>query len=184
MTPAALGAGLLISAPQPAQPAFDPDFASVLRGPDRTPDAAGQWGAALRYLAEDLNHTEFGLYFINYHSRLPTVGARTATPQDLQGGYCGGGRGERATSRTTFGALRSAAAGHAAGHRGGVQQASPRSAAGAMRPPAAAPGEDRQQGRVGEQRSAESIAARWRSTATGRAATTSSNTPRTSSSSV
>ena len=63
----------------------DNDFASVLRGPDRTPKDSGQWGLALRYLAEDLNDTELGFYFMNYHSRLPTVGARTSSPEALQG---------------------------------------------------------------------------------------------------
>ena len=62
----------------------DPDFASVLRGPDRSPDDAGQWGVALRYLAEDLNDTEFGFYFMNYHSRLPIVGARTSSPEAVR----------------------------------------------------------------------------------------------------
>ena len=73
-------------APQPLQSMFDEDFASVLRGPDRTPDDSGQWGLALRYLAEDLNDTEFGFYFINYHSRLPTVGAQTGSQRGLQAG--------------------------------------------------------------------------------------------------
>ena len=61
--------------PQRPQAEFDEDFASVLRGADRTPDESGQWGMAVRYLSEELNDTEFGLYVINYHSRLPTVGA-------------------------------------------------------------------------------------------------------------
>ena len=63
----------------------DPDFATVLRGPDRSPDDSGQWGVALRYLAENLNDTEFGLYAMNYHSRLPIVGAQTSRPEALQG---------------------------------------------------------------------------------------------------
>ena len=70
----------------PSQPEFDPDFASVLRGPDRTPGDSGQWGLALRYLAEDLNDTEFGFYYINYHSRLPVVGAQTGTRSGLHAG--------------------------------------------------------------------------------------------------
>ncbi len=57
----------------------DPDFLAVRRGPDRNPKDAGQWGVALRYLAEELNSTEFGFYAINYHSRLPTVRAHTGT---------------------------------------------------------------------------------------------------------
>ena len=63
----------------------DTDFATVLRGPDRAPEDSGQWGLALRYLAEDLNDTEFGFYFMNYHSRLPIVGAKTSSPAALQG---------------------------------------------------------------------------------------------------
>ena len=64
----------------------DPDFGSVLRGPDRAPPDSGQWGVALRYLAEDLNQTEFGLYYMNYHSRLPLVAAETAPREAIQAG--------------------------------------------------------------------------------------------------
>ena len=80
-----------VPAAQPLQAAFDPDFASVLRGPDRAPDDSGQWGLALRYLAEDLNETEFGFYFINYHSRLPTVGAQQGSRDGLLGGLAAAG---------------------------------------------------------------------------------------------
>ena len=83
--------GAPIPVPLPAQPEFDEDFASVLRGADRTPDDSGQWGLALRYLAEDLNDTEFGFYFMNYHSRLPTVGARTAPREAVQAGLAAAG---------------------------------------------------------------------------------------------
>ena len=62
------------------------DFLVVTRGPDRNPSDAGQWGVALRYLAEGLNNTEFGFYFMNYHSRLPTVRARTG---DYDGAVAG-----------------------------------------------------------------------------------------------
>ena len=72
--------------PQPPQPEFDPDFLTVLRGPDREPEDSGQWGLALRYLAEDLNDTEFGLYFANYHSRLPLLRARTGSREGIQAG--------------------------------------------------------------------------------------------------
>ena len=75
----------VIPAPLPPLAASDPDFATVLRGPDRAPEDSGQWGLALRYLAEDLNDTEFGFYFMNYHSRLPIVGVQTSSPQALQG---------------------------------------------------------------------------------------------------
>ena len=33
----------------------------------------GQWGAAFHYIAEELNSTEFGFYFVNYHTKEPTV---------------------------------------------------------------------------------------------------------------
>ncbi|MXX22578.1 MAG: DUF1302 domain-containing protein [Rhodospirillales bacterium] len=86
--PATVGGGACPAsqlAPLPPQAAFDPDFASVLRGPDGTPEDGGQYGLALNYFAEDLNDTEFGFYFINYHSRLPTVSARTSPVEVVQG---------------------------------------------------------------------------------------------------
>lgn len=44
------------------------------RLPDLEPHTGGQVGASFKYFAEDLNNgTEFGLYFLNYHSRLPYV---------------------------------------------------------------------------------------------------------------
>ena len=49
------------------------------RGPDNTPSDNGQYGVNLRFMADKLNSTEFGLYFINYHSRLPVISARTPT---------------------------------------------------------------------------------------------------------
>ena len=56
----------------------DPNFLVVRRREsDRNPKDARQGGFAIRYLAEGLNNTEIGLYFMNYHSRLPTVRVRT-----------------------------------------------------------------------------------------------------------
>ena len=52
---------------------------AISRATDNEPGASGQYGVALRYLAEGLNNTEFGLYYMNYHSRLPTISARTPT---------------------------------------------------------------------------------------------------------
>ena len=43
------------------------------------PSEQGQYGAALRYLSDGLGGTEFGLYFVNYHSRLPLIMAETGT---------------------------------------------------------------------------------------------------------
>ena len=51
----------------------------VRRGADRTPANSGQWGVALRYFAEEFGQTEFGFYLINYHSRLPVIGAQQSS---------------------------------------------------------------------------------------------------------
>lgn len=47
--------------------------AAVPRAPNRNASDDGQFGVALRYYAEDLNDTEFGFYYMNYHSRLPLL---------------------------------------------------------------------------------------------------------------
>ena len=44
---------------------------AVPRLEDRYPSDLGQYGVAFRYFAPDLNNTEFGLFYLNYHSRLP-----------------------------------------------------------------------------------------------------------------
>ena len=41
------------------------------RSPDRDASDDGQYGVAMRYLAKEFNNTEFGLYHVNYHSRVP-----------------------------------------------------------------------------------------------------------------
>jgi len=52
---------------------------AIPRGPDTTPSNSGQFGVNLHYMAEKLNNTEFGLYYMSYHSRLPVISARTPT---------------------------------------------------------------------------------------------------------
>jgi len=42
------------------------------RGADMEPDDSGQFGLAARYFVDSIE-TEFGVYYINYHSRLPIV---------------------------------------------------------------------------------------------------------------
>ncbi|MGE6790790.1 DUF1302 domain-containing protein [Pseudomonas guineae] len=66
----------------------------------------GQYGFNFKYIAEELNSTEFGAYFVNYHSKEPTIYA------DLNDGYgfnsdtiCGGIGGNTCAN------LRAAAAG-------------------------------------------------------------------------
>ena len=95
--------GSRIPAPQALQPQFDENFASAERGADGTPRDSGQWGVALRYLAEELNHTEFGFYFINYHSRLPTITAQTAGVDRVQAGLAAASAVSQGTA--TSGAL-------------------------------------------------------------------------------
>lgn len=50
---------------------------NVARGGDDDARDDGQWGAALRYTFEPLD-TEFGAYFMNYHSRTPIFSTRAA----------------------------------------------------------------------------------------------------------
>ena len=77
----------LVPYPLPRQSeGLDPDFLAVPRGLDRKPKDSGQWGLALRYLAEDLNDTEFGLHIANYHSRLPVLQAHTGSLDGVQAG--------------------------------------------------------------------------------------------------
>ncbi len=64
--------------PDPGRPAL-----SVPRAPNVEPEDDGQWGAALRLFAPGLGGTEFGLYYINYHSRLPYVNGIAGTVEGL-----------------------------------------------------------------------------------------------------
>ena len=84
--PSPTAPGTLTPLPQRTQPDFDPHFLNVFRMGDDEPEDSGQWGVALRYLAEGLNNTEFGVYFVNYHSRLPLLSGRTGTVQGVQDG--------------------------------------------------------------------------------------------------
>ena len=106
--------------PQPAQPGIDPDFLAIERGPDREPNESGQGGLALRYLAEGLNDTEFGLYFVNYHNRLPVLSARTGTPAGLQAGLAAFGAVAAPTSVTAQALAQAVTAEVMAGVQAGV----------------------------------------------------------------
>jgi len=71
----------------PLPPGANPPIGtSVPRSSDNEAQDAGQFGVALRYFAEPLNDSEFGLYYIRHHSRLPIVSARTGTPEGLVAG--------------------------------------------------------------------------------------------------
>ncbi|MEO8101578.1 MAG: DUF1302 domain-containing protein [Betaproteobacteria bacterium] len=57
------------------------------RSADRSPSDHGQYGVAFRYLATGLNNTEFGLYFLNYHSRIPVLsGIKGTATSAITGG--------------------------------------------------------------------------------------------------
>ena len=84
----------------------DRGFLSVTRGPDRAPGDSGQWGIALRYLAENLNDTEFGFYFVNHHSRLPLVSANYGTQAGFNAGVAAAGA--ISTGSSTIGAITAA----------------------------------------------------------------------------
>jgi len=57
---------------------------AVGRVATRYPSDSGQYGAALRWFVEDWNATEFGFYFLNYHSRLPVISGTALTSGVLQ----------------------------------------------------------------------------------------------------
>ncbi|MBB2494713.1 DUF1302 domain-containing protein [Aquipseudomonas ullengensis] len=52
----------------------------VQRGGDRDARDDGQWGTALRWLGDS---TEYGAYFMNYHSRTPNVSFQNASAADI-----------------------------------------------------------------------------------------------------
>lgn len=59
-----------------------PDYSTlgaISRGRDNEPSGSGQYGVNLKWLARGLKDTEFGLYYMQYHSRLPVISATTPT---------------------------------------------------------------------------------------------------------
>ncbi len=56
------------------------DMDIVTRGEDINPSNDGQFGLALRWYAEELGATEFSVYYVNYHSRLPFVSLSAGAP--------------------------------------------------------------------------------------------------------
>ncbi|MAN61874.1 MAG: hypothetical protein CMI60_07985 [Parvibaculum sp.] len=78
----------------------------ILRLVDREAKDTGQYGLALRWYAEDLNSTEFGFYFMNYHSRLPLVSQRLSVglngdPNTSYRSYSAVGANAGTTARTS-----------------------------------------------------------------------------------
>lgn len=50
-----------------------PGGPGIDRVADDDPTEEGQWGVSFRYMAEWLNSSEFGLYYINYHETVPML---------------------------------------------------------------------------------------------------------------
>jgi hypothetical protein len=63
-----VGSGFFLNDFEALQFGFSP-----IRSADVEPDDGGQYGLALRYYAPELGDTEFGFYYLNYHSRLPMI---------------------------------------------------------------------------------------------------------------
>ncbi len=73
------------AAPDSGNAAALDTFLAVPRTNSRAADDAGQYGLAFRVFAPALNNTEFGFYYMNYHSRLPLISAVTGTQQGFDG---------------------------------------------------------------------------------------------------
>src|SRR5690606_2465240 len=53
--------------------------ASFPRAENKNAKDTGQYGVALRYFSDLLGGTEFGLYYLNYHSRVPVISGISVT---------------------------------------------------------------------------------------------------------
>jgi len=60
--------------------------AAVPRTNSRFARDKGQYGVALHWFVDSMNSTEFGFYFLNYHSRLPLISGITITTQSPTSG--------------------------------------------------------------------------------------------------
>ncbi len=71
---------------------LDHPFMGVGHGVNQEADDSGQYGLALRWFVDSLDGTEFGFYYVNYHSRLPTINALTGTVEGAMAATAAGGR--------------------------------------------------------------------------------------------
>ncbi|MBW1852811.1 MAG: DUF1302 family protein, partial [Deltaproteobacteria bacterium] len=55
------------------------DFLGVSRAGTNYADDSGQFGVAFRAFVPQINDTEFGFFFVKYHSRLPVISATTGS---------------------------------------------------------------------------------------------------------
>lgn len=108
---------LAFAAPLPDSAQFAPGFTvqggPVARSVDNQPDDGGQFGLALRNYVSELD-TEFGAYYMNYHSRLPLISVKATnvpTPAQLPLGPGGANVPSQAVGLTPGNALPRALAG-------------------------------------------------------------------------
>ena len=57
----------------------------ITRRADIEPSDSGQFGVSFRYFADKLAGSEFGIYYMNYHSRIPYLGGFTSSNEILGG---------------------------------------------------------------------------------------------------
>ncbi|MEX2151682.1 MAG: DUF1302 domain-containing protein [Steroidobacteraceae bacterium] len=63
---------------------FIENFQAVPRDQTIKPDDSGQYGLSLRWFMPNFSQgTEIGLFFVNYHSKLPVISGRTGTQSGL-----------------------------------------------------------------------------------------------------
>jgi hypothetical protein len=74
----------------------------VQRGPDKKARDDGQFGLAYRVYAPSLNDTEFGFYFMNYHSRLPIISGHTPNETAVQSAVTAANNYFSATGNSTL----------------------------------------------------------------------------------
>src|SRR5690606_2988147 len=77
-TPAGVAAGIPFAGLMGVT--LEPEGLIVPRGGDRDARDEGQWGLALRWLGDE---AEYGVYAMNYHSRLPYLGFTTPDAADI-----------------------------------------------------------------------------------------------------
>jgi hypothetical protein len=77
----------MVGIPNPVVPGdfLSPPGLFITRRPDIEPDDGGQFGVSFRYFAEKLAGSEFGIYYMNYHSRIPYLGGFTSSNEILGG---------------------------------------------------------------------------------------------------
>lgn len=103
----------------------DDVFQAVPRGSTRSADDQGQYGLGLRWFAPGLNDTEFGFFFVNYHSRLPVISSRTGTAAGVAAASAVGVVGPAVAGTLAGGGTpaQAVAAGTAAGTAAGMGEA-------------------------------------------------------------